>query len=204
MAWPPRTYGGRKITKELLFGQLVKKRPCHGTKKRWRDGVKLDLQGMILHRINPSGENLVMKVLKVSVGRQIIVQPIEVTEIIIIPVRVEGLFEEKKTSRGTAIAVTVLMRQCSPPLCHLFRVCAQRHCYHRLCDGQVQIQIVTFGPPLHITFVSVSISSINITWLPPHPLNTNRVITTYRVLFTRTEIKDTTEYILQPEKASFF
>ena len=49
---------------------------------------------MILHRIIPCDENLVMKVLKVSVGRQMIVQPIKLIEIIIIPVRVEGLFDE--------------------------------------------------------------------------------------------------------------
>ena len=52
------------------------------------------MDGMILHRIDPCDENLVMKVLKVSVGRQMIVQPIKLIEIMIIPVRVEGLFEK--------------------------------------------------------------------------------------------------------------
>ena len=98
---------------------------------------------MILHRIDTCGESLVMKVLKASVERQMIVQPIELIEIMIVPVHVEGLFEEKETSRGTVIAEAVLMRQCSLPLCHLFRACAQGHCYHRLCDGQIQIQICT-------------------------------------------------------------
>ena len=101
------------------------------------------MDGMILHRIDTCGESLVMKVLKVSVGSQMIVQPIELIEIMIIPVHVEGLFEEKEISQGTAIAVVVLIRQCSPPLCHLFGACAQGHCYHRLCDGQIQIQICT-------------------------------------------------------------
>ena len=36
-----------RLPKKLLFGQLVKKRPCHETKKRWRDGVKLDLCGKL-------------------------------------------------------------------------------------------------------------------------------------------------------------
>ena len=35
-----------RLPKKMLFGELVKKRPCHGTKKRWRDGVKLHLQAI--------------------------------------------------------------------------------------------------------------------------------------------------------------
>ena len=33
-----------RLPKKLLFGELVKKRPCHGVKKRWRDGLSFDLQ----------------------------------------------------------------------------------------------------------------------------------------------------------------
>ena len=32
------------VPKKLLFGEQVKKRPCHGVKKRWRDGLSFDLQ----------------------------------------------------------------------------------------------------------------------------------------------------------------
>ena len=35
-----------RIPTILLFGELEKKRPRHGTKKRWRDGVKADLQAI--------------------------------------------------------------------------------------------------------------------------------------------------------------
>ena len=35
-----------RLPKKLLFGELVKKRLCHETKKRWQDGVKLDLQAI--------------------------------------------------------------------------------------------------------------------------------------------------------------
>ena len=68
----------------------------------------------------------------------------------------------------------------------------------------VIVIIAPSGPPINITLVSVSTSSINITWLPPDPLDANGVITGYRVLFTRTEIKETTEYNVQPQETSFF
>lgn len=35
-----------QILKQLLFGELRKKRPSHGTKKRQRDGVMADTQAM--------------------------------------------------------------------------------------------------------------------------------------------------------------
>ena len=35
-----------RLPKQLLFGELVKKRPSHGTKKRWRDIVFADLKAM--------------------------------------------------------------------------------------------------------------------------------------------------------------
>ena len=38
--------GTEKIPKMLLFGELEKKRSCHGMKKRWRDGSKSDLQAI--------------------------------------------------------------------------------------------------------------------------------------------------------------
>ena len=34
------------MPKQLLFGELQKKRACHGTKKRWRDQVAGDLQAI--------------------------------------------------------------------------------------------------------------------------------------------------------------
>ena len=41
---------GRKdnesLPKKMLFGELRKKRPCHGTKKRWRDQISGDLQAI--------------------------------------------------------------------------------------------------------------------------------------------------------------
>ena len=46
MVWTPRLYGHREDTKDTLFGELEKKRPCHGTKKRWHDGIKADLQAI--------------------------------------------------------------------------------------------------------------------------------------------------------------
>ena len=35
-----------RIPKMMLFGELEKTRPPHGTKKRWRDGAKCDLQAI--------------------------------------------------------------------------------------------------------------------------------------------------------------
>jgi len=35
-----------RLPKRLLFGELVKKRLCHGTKKRWRDQMSGDLQAI--------------------------------------------------------------------------------------------------------------------------------------------------------------
>ena len=36
--------GDERLPKRMLFGELRKKRACHGTKKRWRDQVSGDLQ----------------------------------------------------------------------------------------------------------------------------------------------------------------
>ena len=35
-----------RLPKRVLFGELRKRRPCHGTKKRWRDAVSSDLQAI--------------------------------------------------------------------------------------------------------------------------------------------------------------
>jgi len=35
--------GEGQLPKKLLFGELRKTRPCHGTKKRWRDQANQDL-----------------------------------------------------------------------------------------------------------------------------------------------------------------
>ena len=35
-----------RLPKHLLFGELENTRPCHGTKKRWRDGVSADLKAI--------------------------------------------------------------------------------------------------------------------------------------------------------------
>ena len=43
MAWPSSSHG---IPKQLLFGELLKKRPSHGTKKRWRDLARDDLKSI--------------------------------------------------------------------------------------------------------------------------------------------------------------
>ena len=32
--------------KKMLFGELRKRRPCHGTKRRWRDVALVDLQDL--------------------------------------------------------------------------------------------------------------------------------------------------------------
>jgi len=35
-----------RLPKQVLFGELLKKRPSHGAKKRWRDEVMNDLRGI--------------------------------------------------------------------------------------------------------------------------------------------------------------
>ncbi len=35
-----------RLPKQLLFGELVKKRPCHGTKRRWRDVAVADMKAV--------------------------------------------------------------------------------------------------------------------------------------------------------------
>ena len=37
-----------RLPKMMLFGELRKKRPCHGTKKRWRDQMSGDLQAICM------------------------------------------------------------------------------------------------------------------------------------------------------------
>ena len=36
--------GEERLPKMLLFGELERKRPCNGTKKRWRDRITSDLR----------------------------------------------------------------------------------------------------------------------------------------------------------------
>ena len=36
--------GDERLPKQLLFGELLKKRPCHGIKKIWRDVAVSELQ----------------------------------------------------------------------------------------------------------------------------------------------------------------
>ena len=35
-----------RLPKRILFGELRKTRPCDGTKRRWRDVVKSDVEGI--------------------------------------------------------------------------------------------------------------------------------------------------------------
>ena len=35
-----------RLPKQVVFGELRKKRPCHGVKKRWRDQVSKDLEAI--------------------------------------------------------------------------------------------------------------------------------------------------------------
>ena len=37
---------GTRLPKRILFGELRKTRPCHGTKKRWRDVAKSDVEAI--------------------------------------------------------------------------------------------------------------------------------------------------------------
>ena len=46
MARTPRTHGSRQDTNDTANWRAGKEKPCHGTKKRWRDGVKADLQAI--------------------------------------------------------------------------------------------------------------------------------------------------------------
>ena len=38
--------GEERLPKMMLFGELRKKRPFHGTKRRWRDLASADLQAI--------------------------------------------------------------------------------------------------------------------------------------------------------------
>ena len=35
-----------RLPKRVLFGELRKRRPCHGTKKRWRDAARSDVEAI--------------------------------------------------------------------------------------------------------------------------------------------------------------
>ena len=38
--------GNDRLPKKVLFGELRGKRPCHGTKRRWRDVVRSDMEAI--------------------------------------------------------------------------------------------------------------------------------------------------------------
>ena len=70
-----------RLPKNLLFGKLEKKRPCHGTKKMWHDGLKSNLQATEigggwydLAREDLCGASPAMKALKVNARKPMIVQ----------------------------------------------------------------------------------------------------------------------------------
>ncbi len=46
------------------------------------------------------------------------------------------------------------------------------------------------GPPINITAVNVTTSSVSIEWRPPNPLEANGAIVMYSLNFTRTDIGD--------------
>ena len=60
------------------------------------------------------------------------------------------------------------------------------------------------GPPVNITLISITKNTLNITWLPPNPLDANGVITGYHVIFNRTRINDISSYLLTPSHNYFF
>ena len=35
--------GDKRLPKQMLFGELASKRPCHGVKKRWRNALSCDM-----------------------------------------------------------------------------------------------------------------------------------------------------------------
>ena len=38
--------GNDRLPKKVLFGELRGKRPCHGTKRRWRDVARSDMEAI--------------------------------------------------------------------------------------------------------------------------------------------------------------
>ena len=56
---------GERLPKRVLFGELRKKRPCHGVKKRWRDVARSNVEaigGMNCARTGGSGSSCAAKV----------------------------------------------------------------------------------------------------------------------------------------------
>lgn len=66
------------------------------------------------------------------------------------------------------------------------------------------IFLVPSGPPVNITVANASLTTVNITWLPPDPIEANGIITGYIVQFRRVEIKETVDYYLPPYQTYFF
>jgi hypothetical protein len=62
-----------RTPKQVLFGELPSKRPCHGVKKRWRDIVLHDLKNMnvpeaswyTLAQAEPSGKQFAIRTISV-------------------------------------------------------------------------------------------------------------------------------------------
>ena len=46
VAWLSGRMNSERLPKQLLFGELLKKKPFHGAKKRWMDEVMRDLKAI--------------------------------------------------------------------------------------------------------------------------------------------------------------
>ena len=121
----------------LLFGELEKKRPCHGTKKRWRDGIWADLQatGIKYERYELSQEKPLW-CRSCTDGskkhKQMSVQLTEWEKLVTTPVIPSVA---KETLQGTVTSAIMLMQYYSLP-CHLLsRALASRHRCHCYAMG---------------------------------------------------------------------
>ena len=46
VAWSPSPYGALSLPKQILYGELDKRRPRHGTRRRWSDVVTADVKAV--------------------------------------------------------------------------------------------------------------------------------------------------------------
>lgn len=60
------------------------------------------------------------------------------------------------------------------------------------------------GPPINIRLQNVSLSTLNITWLPPEPADANGIITGYDLIFIRIKIEEVTQDTLPSNQKYFF
>ena len=74
--------------------------------------------------------------------------------------------------------------------------------YH-INENSLHLLLVPAGPPINITVVNKSPSSITISWLPPDPLDANGVITAYTFLFNRVKAGDLTRLNLSASQLSY-